>query len=44
MKNLVDLPLGDSLVRVLSNRARYISIRIALFQKKCQDLNHLESS
>ena len=42
MKKLVDLPLGDSLVRILSNRLRYISLRIALLQKNVNSLNHLK--
>lgn len=33
--------LSNNLLRVLSNRARYIGIRIALFPEDVNSLNHL---
>jgi len=40
MKRLVDPPMNDSFIRTLSNRAQYIRVRIALFQKNVNGLNH----
>jgi len=39
---LIDVQMSDSFIRTLSNRLRYITVRIALLQKNVKSLNNLK--